>query len=351
MKCKTIFLLLLATVALSVATGCGRKTRGFGEGTELYVIADKENWKALEPTLREVFEHVVETPQPEKVFEVFWVPPERFNEFATRKNLVIIGTLNSQGEIDQKVAGMLSAGVKQKVLSGSAFVFPKKDPWAKNQLLVVLASPTPQDLEAKLKENKDYLYGLFETKLVEETTQQMYKTLEQKDLSEKLLKNYGWTLRVQHDYFINTERKQDRFVMLRRSLADRERWLFVHWIEDGDPSVIDQDWVVKTRNKLTAKFYEGDRINPDHVESKEVEFAGRPALLVQGLWENEQKMAGGPFRTYAFYDEESGRIYLVDIAVFHPAGKKEPFLRQLDIMAHTFRTAADVEKEASRGAS
>jgi hypothetical protein len=152
-------------------------------------------------------------------------------------------------------------------------------------------------------------------------------------------------LRIQHDYLIEFKRPQSRFLMLRRSLPGTERWLFVHWIEDGDPSMINQDWVVNTRNKLTEKFYEKDKVEEEYIEYGNTMFAGRPAYLVSGLWSNDEKVTGGPFRNYTFYDSGTRRIYMVDIAVWHPSGEKVPFLRQLDIMANTFKTANDISNE------
>ena len=35
---------------------------------------------------------------------------------------------------------------------------------------------------------------------------------------------------------------------------------------------------------------------------------------------------------------------MIDIAVWFPGGSKEKFLRQLDIMADSFRTVSDIER-------
>src|SRR3990172_969297 len=129
--------------------------------------------------------------------------------------------------------------------------------------------------------------------------------------------------------------------MLRRSLPGRERWLFVHWIDDADPAIINQEWILNMRDRLTTRFYKADSVNrdPHYLKSYEKEIANRLAVVVEGLWENTTEVVGGPFRTYAFYDEKSGRIYMIDISVYSPAGTKEPFLRQLAVMANTFQTA------------
>lgn len=347
-KYTQFYLALLLVVLL---LGCFGKPPASGEDNQLFVVSDSDNWAALEGSIKDVFEKVIKTPQPEKLFEVHWVPPEKFSQFATRKNIAIVGILNAEGEINEKVSNMLSPEVKAKVADGSAFVFPKENPWAEKQLLVVLASTGFAELQEKLQDNKDYLYQLFEKKVLDETNAQMFSQLEQTELSDKLLEDYGWSLRIQHDYFINIERVQDRFVMLRRSLPGRERWLFVHWIEDGNPNIINEEWAMNTRDKLTTKFYENDFIDRKHTASEEVDFLDRPALRLEGLWGNDEKIAGGPFRNYTFYDEQSGRIYMIDVAVWFPRGNKEPFLRQLDIIAHTFTTADEGRKETEKEVS
>jgi hypothetical protein len=178
----------------------------------------------------------------------------------------------------------------------------------------------------------------------------MYSIYEQKDLEKKLLEKYGWTVRVQHDYSIYKEFPQENFVMLRRAWP--ERWLFVCWQRLDDPSRITLDWAVAWRNSIGARFYENDRVvkpetaargfkTPPDLSAREVEFTGRRALEVQGLWENEVKVAGGPFKAWAFYDEYTQQAFLIDIAVFAPGREKVPLMRQLEIMARTFRTQHD----------
>jgi hypothetical protein len=329
-------LLLLCSIWL--IAGCSGKPVSSGADTSLYVVADPEVWSEMEPTIRDVFETVIMTPQPEKVFEVFWVPPDKQNQYGTRKNVVYIGILDAAGEISQRVADWLSDDVQNKIKEGSAFFFPRTAPWAKEQQLVVLASTSSELLSSKLRSNRTELYAVFWDNLVAETQAEMFAHHEQKELAEKLSDKYGWSLRIQHDYLLEYERPQDRFVMLRRSLPGTERWLFIHWLDDADPDKIARKWAINTRNRLTGKFYQNDMVDTTYTKSSTVEFQGRQALRLEGLWGNDQKVAGGPFRNYSFYDSDSGRIYMIDVAVYFPSGKKEPFLRQLDVMAQTFKT-------------
>jgi hypothetical protein len=47
---------------------------------------------------------------------------------------------------------------------------------------------------------------------------------------------------------------------------------------------------------------------------------------------------GGPFLNYTFYDESSRRLYMIDGMVFAPGYDKREFLRQMEVISHTFRT-------------
>jgi len=345
MKSSKLIPIVLAAALLLIMGGCLRKPTSTGGETDIYVIADSSDWVVLEPTLKEVFEREIKTPQTEKVFELLWTPPEKLNEVATRKNLILTGAFQSAGAVIPKVG--LSDEVKQRVIAGAAFVFPKRDQWAKEQLMVVLVSNTLEELREKLLANRKFLYELFEKKLLDDTAAEMFRELEQVELEKELLNKYGWTPRIQHDYFINVERPQDRFLMLRRTLPGRERWLFVHWIDEGDSTVLNEKWAIATRNKLTMKFYENDQINEQYAHSREAVFLNRKAILLEGLWENDEKVIGGPFRSYSFYDARARRIYMIDIAVFYPGGEKEPFLRQLDVMANSFKTAQELGAPAN----
>jgi hypothetical protein len=56
---------------------------------------------------------------------------------------------------------------------------------------------------------------------------------------------------------------------------------------------------------------------------------------------------GGPFVAYAFYDRASDRVYLLHGSVFAPDFDKLQFLRQMKVMARTFRTQAEQESESA----
>jgi len=65
----TITLIILLT-GIIILPGCFQPRSPLGADHEIRVVADSTLWFQAEPILREVFEKVEYTPQPEKVFKI-----------------------------------------------------------------------------------------------------------------------------------------------------------------------------------------------------------------------------------------------------------------------------------------
>ncbi|MBT8400476.1 MAG: DUF4837 family protein, partial [Rhodothermia bacterium] len=128
--------------------------------------------------------------------------------------------------------------------------------------------------------------------------------------------------------------------------------------EYADPMALTPEWIYQKRDSLgqlyllgnAGGFVQIDRRRP--LVAENIDFLDRYGFEVRGLWhlvgpDNAGEIvsygAGGPFLTYAFYDEETGRNYLIDGMVFAPGFDKREFLRQLEVIAHTFKSRAELE--------
>lgn len=331
---------------LMMLSGCTREPEAVGSEIAVTVVADAALYKAIEPALVDALAREVYTPQPEYLLSLNYLPPGEINKVAVRPNIIMAGLLHGEDRVSKQVRGMLPAGTVEQIERGESFVFRKENPWAKKQLLLVLVGTDSTSLREQIESNADYLFEVLRSHIMKRTQEEMYSQYEQFDVEKMLLQKYGWQVRVQHDYHLWKEFPEKQFVMLRRTSP--ERWLFVTWEENANPDVINKAWVLAKRAQIGRQFYENDRIADRYLTDKEGEFAGRRALILQGLWENEEKVAGGPFKAFAFYDEDARRAYLVDIAVFAPGKEKEVFLRQLEVMARTFQTAADIQRAKNK---
>lgn len=321
MRCR----ILIIVWALS---GCGRLPEGGGGLHEVVAVADSEDWASAGELVRGALERVVRTPQEEKVFIVRIEPPEKFGFFRRWRNILLIARLDTPEGTADLVRSLLGRRVLKRIEDEGAVLGFRRDVWARDQFFCALVARDGEALREKAGEWGDAIFRMFEKALEERLSGWIYRHGEERGAEDMLRSRFGWSLRLPRGYRV--ERAGEGFVWVRKRTP--ERWIFVWW---GDaPDTLDGAWLRAQRDNIGARYYNGDRVVPQWLKEEAVEFAGRPAVRLSGIWENPRFVAGGPFRCYGFQHE--GRAYIVDVAVFVPGATKEPYLRQVDLVARSF---------------
>jgi len=325
--------LFMPILLLLLSGGCSPLPPGIGSDHEVMVLANPEDWEMVYPLLQEIFERKVRTPQEENVFTVRKIAQAKFDLYKKSRNLLLISPLNSVGPAAQEINSLLSPQARQMVEEGRAFLFAKRDVWAKDQELVILTAPTYLALREKLAEGKEDVFRVMEKALNEKTMVWLFKKGEQKKLEKELFQKWGWHLRIPWGFSLRSE--APGFVWLLKKVPDR--WISIWW-EESEDSILTPQWVIKKKNEIGRTYYQGEEVVSSYLGWRRVSLNGHRGWKVWGTWQNPQLVAGGPFRLYCFWDRESKRRYIVDGALFAPGIKKEPYLRQLDLIMQTFTT-------------
>ncbi|NQT26533.1 DUF4837 family protein [candidate division KSB1 bacterium] len=333
----------LIPVLLMPLLSCQIKTQSWWSEPQIVVLAEHEDWAVIQKPLKDVFEHVIRTPQPEKEYVLKHSGPDGYEQYAHTRYLILAASLETKGQIGDLVRRMLQdPEVRARVENGEQFSFVQKNPWAREQWMLVLVAKDIQTLREIIEIQGAQFYEYFNDAINAYLLDEMFERSEQKKLEKELMQLYGWKIRLHRDYFLAQALPREGIVWFRRTAP--ERWILVRWIEDADTSgVFTQDWIVNERNRIGEQVYGNDRIVDRYLFSYESEFLGRRAQVTTGLWENEAKAAGGPFKNYSFYDSISRRLYMVDVAVYAPEYDKVPLMRRLEIIAGTFQTLFDRE--------
>jgi hypothetical protein len=69
---------------------------------------------------------------------------------------------------------------------------------------------------------------------------------------------------------------------------------------------------------------------------KEINFKGRFAVQLRGLWKVNNYYMGGPFISYAMVDEGTNRLYYVEAFLYSPGEEQRDDLRELNTILKTF---------------
>ena len=314
---------------------CQKRASRYGTESTIVVIADDQDWQKIEGIVRETFEQEYFTPQPEKVFVIQRITPDELSRYSRWRNICIFATLQTSGKVGELVNSILPHRDRVRVDQDSSFVFRKIDPWASGQLLLLVVAKNMPTLQEQIKKNQELLFYLFDEHASNLVSKEMLPNAKSKELADKLGAEYGWKIQIQRDFFEAVNSPQDHFVWLRR--LNPQRWIFVYWQKVEDPSLLNEEWMINTRNRLAEKYYQGDVIINKFNKVQDVDFLGNYAIRLDGHWENDSLNVGGAFREYGFYSQSSERLYLIDMAVYSPGERKLQYIRQLDAIAHTFQ--------------
>lgn len=330
------FFLVIFAIAIS---GCANHLpESLGPARKVIVLADEEDWKTFEKPIRDIFEKVIFTPQREKLFEIERGDVAYFYDYkhAIRKSLLIISSLDAPHETGKFMREILSPDVQDVVRQGKSAVTWKKDIWAQDQLLMVVTGKDPENVIDNLWLSSDQLYAALEESVLNSIKTRVYSFGERENVTQELAQKYGWRVDVPFGYRILEEYPDSGFVVLAKD--NPNRWLSVYWEEGVHPDQITDEWCIQKRDEITGRFFGGDRIVPGEVQVSQREFSGQLAMVLQGVWENQQEWKGGPFKSYAFLDTNHNRFYFIDIGLYAPNKDKMPYIRQVDLVAHTFKT-------------
>lgn len=345
MKIKQMAVLVIALGIVGVTLNHCSKAIPIGNDYDIHVLADSSIWQETQPLLAEIFEKIEPTPQPEKLFTLYLAEPTNYKRY---KNLLFLATLDSEDEISQAVKNGLSPEALQKVKEGE-FMFVSDNTYAQTQKIMYLVAPDLTSLKENISQNQDEIFDQFENFWRDFHREILYRLDEQKDVEKHLLNRYGWMIRVPIDYKMEIQSARDKFVMFHRKLP--LRWISVFWEEATNPSIITKEYAIAKRDHWAESFYEQEYVDDkwEPVRTEEVDFLGRRALMLKGLWSRPDSLGGGggPFWMYSFFDEKTERIYFIDMHMFAPDLKKKKihYLRQMDIIAHTFKTKLEVNPD------
>jgi hypothetical protein len=361
-----------ALLVMALLTGCegDYRPRAIGKEGQVTVVMDSSQWTgSVGKAFRETVTPWVETlPQPERFFEIrhLELSTERtYESIQDLKNVVIVAPLSDSTNEANFLRRRLTDEARQAIQDGQSAVVDRPNLWRRSQRVFFVTAADSTALADVLRERGQTIRSSFEEITLQRMEREMYDDARQYALEDSLMQDHGFAVNVQHDYQIavDTTIGSTGFVWLRRILAKTRREFFVYYEENAAPGQLSPEWVYNTQDSLTRKYLRGNVagfVRIDYRRSLETEqksILDRYGYVSRGLWhmvkagQQEGEFmsvgGGGPYVAYAFYDQPSDRLYLLHGSVFAPDFDKLQFLRQMEVMARTFRTRASQQQSDS----
>ena len=74
----------------------------------------------------------------------------------------------------------------------------------------------------------------------------------------------------------------------------------------------------------------------------EVNFDGKYAVQIRGMWKTNSLSMGGSFVGYVVVDEKLKRLYYIEGFLYAPGRNQREYLRELDVILRTFKTSEEI---------
>jgi hypothetical protein len=321
-------------LVISLIPGCDYKPASFGDFEKIVVFADSTIYNQVQTELEQTFDQFIYTPHSEKSFYLDNQPLEMLGTYQTRRNLLFLGLFDGQDQVSEFVKNILSPQVRKSVENGEVFEIFRENLFATEQEVMFLPARDIGMLKKNLSDRKDIIFNRLNSSYFRRLKNAMFLKGEIFVIEDYLEREYGWKVRVQHDYQIVKEVEDKSFVWFRRLNPDRCLFIYRFPFKTLDD---EGNWLYRTRDSLATVYFEGDSIDKEDTYIQIVEFGGRKAKKLTGIWQNHKHYIGGPFRTFAFTDDNEKYIYLIDLSTTAPGHRKKPYLDQLEVMANTFQ--------------
>ena len=367
--------LLVLTVSVSLLTGCEAfeyRPGAVGREGDIVVVIDSTRWAGpLGEAIRaNIAPYLGTLPAPEREFNlrrISLTSKRLLDSIRKQKNVVFVAPLSDETPEAEFLRTRLDEEALAVVMSGQASVISRRDLWRANQQVFYILGKDEDSLIEELNDRGEDIRYQFNEITRKRLMVEMFKDGRQPELEELLMTGHAFAVKGQHDYFVALD--TTNFVWLRRVVnAGSWRSIFVYYLEDFNPANLTPEWVYEARERLTETYIRGTMDGFVAIDfrreltSENIDFLGRFAYETRGLWHmigedaSGERVAygmGGPFVNYTFYDEATGRLYMIDGMVFAPGYDKREFLRHLETISHTFWTKEEVaiEDEIASSAS
>ena len=315
--------LIPMVVMIAALTSCSKSDKitlvdSTGRINNVLVVMNNEDWEGrVGDSLRQILAQPLPgLPQEEFPFTVNQVDPITFNSlFKRNRNILFIG------------------------VDTLKHFYSNTNLYANPQLTLTILGRDKDELIENMMSHSDELVSTFK-----DNDLRLYQYKVAKDSHNPKEINTFNNLGLQFKIPVAYRMVEDTgdFMWYRSTITRGLLNLIAYEIPVGDMNQVDEDALIRFRDSIGKKYIPGQfdstYMTTEKLERpivKEVEVAGRKALESRGLWYVENDYMGGPFLSYTFKDEESGRLIVIEGFSYTPSAKKRDFVFELEAILKT----------------
>ena len=325
-----------------------------GASGEVVLVMDSASWQGeLGDELRETFLKAMPgLPQPEPYFSVRYVDPFKLNKvLRNAKNMLFVATLNNDSRGGRKMRNYFTDASIERIQSDpNLFQFSKKNQFARGQQVLFLFGTSDDALIQNLRNNRKEVRNHFHRVEIDRLQRNLYQANERRAVNRNLLEEEGFYVRVPYGYEpVPLDHEPENFTWIRNLGDDVDKSIVIAYEDYTTEDVFTPEGIMDLRKRVMRNNIRDDSTtymtvqDLVPVEFDTINFNGKYAIEARGLWKMSNNSMGGPFLSYTFVDEESGRLYYIEGFVYSPGKQKRPSIREVEAILKTFKTPDEVK--------
>lgn len=267
---------------------------------------------------------IVETVDPEEVFSFSFAETPEFQ-----------GTLKARRVILLLLDPSETSQIPSSLEESAAGIYSGHDVWALDQqVFAVVVDPDLPELPAGLP---DMLESAYDDQMHDYIYESFVSTSMTSPERMDSLSALGLSLNVPKSFTVRIWTPEDGFIQYQRQPDDECMLLFSIRILAADAELTDSNAVLAREAMARLFFYDAsaDSVDRARVTIRQIVQNGLPGWELTGVWRNPDYLNAGSFTTRVF--DSGDEWYILDMEIYNPGYKKEPYLREGWIIMDTFR--------------
>ncbi|MBL7014487.1 MAG: DUF4837 family protein [Candidatus Marinimicrobia bacterium] len=332
--------ILVIVTSYFLISGCSQKIEALGADNEMIVICSDTDKEIMIEFVHSVFDDTLFTPQPEPYFNIKFVKPEDFLDLKTQA-YVLVGAIGDDLHNDgvKLVKKLLPESQYNDTQKNDPVLFTR-DLYAKNQLFLIINAQNKKQLLSFIPTKKEWLKKQYSDQFAIRQSKYMFNDARRENVEKELAQKYGWTMKIPWGWEVIKDSSEVGLFWLGKEMP--YQWISVHWEDGKTIDVVDGLDIGNTIWAYPETFYNHIRFHDYKFKMRKVYFNRVKAWKITGVWESIKEPQGGPFLSYIFYDKSTDKTYHLNMLIYHPGKDKSIFMRQMDLIAKTFRVTKPV---------
>ena len=320
------FMLACIMASCSEEVRTTKKDRSAGGTAEIMVVVQNDDqWNGrIGDSLRHFFmDYQYGLPQPEARNDLKHIKAAGFTDLFKKQKCILEVEINPSLE---------------KAVAETA-----EDLWAAPQRYIKISAPNMTSWVELFDKQKEVYQDWFD-QVERERILSVFRPTKDESIEAALAKKFGFKLIVPQGFYI--AKNEPDFMWLRKELERSSADIVIYQTAYRDTLQFEAPSLVAMRNMMEGQYIPGPsegsymgteiEIVPPWVTTAS-KFPAGYAKEMRGMWKVENNFMGGPFVSYTFADDRTGKLVTVEGFYYEPNQKKRNALLQLEAIAYSLK--------------